>query len=226
MAAGRAAVRGGRNAVVTTLTLVMAGTLMTPGAEEQPAPPAPGAVVRDFTLKDIHRRPRSLTGFKARKAFVLVFIGTECPLANLYVPTLVQLHKEYSDKGVQFLAVNSNLQDSFARVSAHAQERDIPFPVLKDFDHRAADALGAKRTPEAFVLDADRVLRYRGRIDDQYGIGYQRAEPKHRDLKEALDELLAGKPVSTPTTEVSGCIIARPRTPRVEGEVTYARDVS
>ncbi|HZY83521.1 MAG TPA: redoxin domain-containing protein, partial [Gemmataceae bacterium] len=145
--------------------------IAAPPAPEKVAPLRPGAAVADFALPDTHRRPRSLNDFKDKKALVIVFVGTECPLANLYVPTLIELHKEYAGKGVQFLAINANAQDSFIAVSAHAQERDIPFPVLKDFDGRAADALGARRTPEAFLLDAKHVLRYRGRIDDQYGVG-------------------------------------------------------
>ena len=107
-------------------------------------------------LKDIHRRPRSLAGFKDKKAFVVAFIDTECPVANLYVPTLIELDKAYAGKGVQFLAINSSSQDSFASVSAHAQERGVTFPVLKDFDQSVADAFGAKRTPEVFLLDANR----------------------------------------------------------------------
>ena len=86
---------------------------------------------------------------RTRRLIVVVFLDTECPLANLYVPTLIELHKEYSEKGVQFLGINSSNQDSFIRVSAHAQERDMPFPVLKDFDQkrrrrlrREADARG------------------------------------------------------------------------------------
>jgi mono/diheme cytochrome c family protein len=154
-----------------------------------------------------------------------VFADTECPVANLYVPTLVELHKQYSEKDVQFLAINSSGQDSFVVVSAHAQEREIPFPVLKDFDHKAADAFGAKHTPEVFLLDSDRVIRYRGRIDDQYGVGVRREKPTRHDLKEALDELLDGKPVTTAQTKVEGCVIERTE-PRVKGEVTYAKQVS
>jgi peroxiredoxin len=192
----------------------------------QPAStPAPGATVPNLTLPDVHRRPRSLDGFKVKKALVVVFVGTECPVANLYVPTLIDLHKEYAPQGVQFLAINSNSQDSFTLVSAHTQERGVPFPVLKDFGHAAADAFGARRTPEAFVLDAGRVIRYRGRIDDQYGVGVRHEKPTRRDLKEALDELLAGKPVTTPTTEAAGCLIGRAAAARVEG-VTYAKHVA
>ncbi|MCI0379373.1 MAG: redoxin domain-containing protein [Gemmataceae bacterium] len=201
-------------------------TLLALPQTPQGKAPAPGAPVANFALQDIHRRPRSLDTFKDKKAFVVVFIGTECPLANLYVPTLIDLHKEYAAKGVQFLAVNSNLQDSFIQMSAHAQERDIPFPVLKDFDQKAADAFGAKRTPEVFLLDEKRLIRYHGRIDDQYGIGMQSEKPTRRDLKEAIDELLAGKAVSIAKTDVAGCVIGRAQKPRVEGKVTFAKDIS
>src|SRR2546423_1321794 len=94
-----------------------------PAEAKMAVPPCPGAKVADFTLPDIHRRPRSLSGYKDKKAFVIVFVGTECPLANLYIPTLAELHKKYAGKGVQFLAINANAQDSFLMVSAHAQER-------------------------------------------------------------------------------------------------------
>src|SRR5262249_21905671 len=141
------------------------------------------------------------------------------------IPTLIELHKQYAEKGVQFLAINSSNQDSFISVSAHAQERDIPFPVLKDFDQKAADAFGAKRTPEAFLLDAGRVIRYHGRIDDQHGVGVRREKPTRSDLQEAIDELLAGKVVTTPRTEVAGCVIERAK-PRPQAELNYAKHVA
>lgn len=212
--------------MIASVVITVACLSSPSDAAQTIAPPAIGATVPGFVLKDIHRRSVAIDQFKDKRAFVVVFVGTECPLANLYVPTLVEMHKEYAKRGVQFLLINSNEQDKFVEVSAHAQERDVPFPVLKDFEHDAADAFGAKRTPEAFLLDADRVIRYRGRIDDQYGIGYQRAEATTRELKDAIDELLAGKPISKPETEVPGCIIARAKKPRVKGEVTYAKDVS
>src|SRR5262249_12042927 len=189
--------------VLQVLTILTAAAAGLPAPEEaKVSAPAVGAVVPDFSLKDIHRRPRSLAGFKDKKAFVIVFVDTECPLANLYVPTEIALHREHVDKGAQGLAINSSSQDSFISVSAHAQERAIPVPMLKGFDQEVADAFGAQRTPEVFLLDADRVIRYHGRIDDQYGIGFRRDQPTRRDLKEALDELLAGRPITTALTEV------------------------
>jgi peroxiredoxin len=209
-------------------TLMLAGACLVGSSEVPPnsAPPDIGATVPGFALKDIHRRTRSLDQFPDRKAFVVVFVGTECPLANLYMPTLVEMHQEYSERGVQFIAINSNDQDRFVEVSAHAQDRNVPFPVLKDFDQDVASAFGAKRTPEAFLLDASRVIRYHGRIDDQYGIGYHRDAPRVTELKNAIEDLLAGRPVSKPETELTGCIIGRVKQPRVKEEVTYARDVS
>jgi peroxiredoxin len=209
------------------LLLLTAAVLLNPEVDATPPrPPAIGATIADFNLPDIHRRPRSLLGLGPKKAFVVVFTGTECPLANLYIPTLVELHEAYAGKEVQFLAINSNSQDSFNQVSAHAQARGIPFPVLKDFDQRAADAFGAKRTPEVFLLDAQRVIRYHGRIDDQYGIGYQRDNPTRRDLALALEAVLEGKPPEVAQTQIPGCIIGRAANARRAKEVTYARHVA
>jgi peroxiredoxin len=132
---------------LTILTAAAVGFL--PPAEPNGSPPGVGAAVPDFSLKDIHRRARSLAGFPDKKAFVVAFVDTECPLASLFVPSLIALHKEYAAKGVQFLAINSSGQDSFVSVSSDAQERHVPFPVLKDFDQKVADAFGATRTPEA-----------------------------------------------------------------------------
>jgi hypothetical protein len=119
------------------------------------------------------------------------------------------MHQKYSDKGVQFLAVNSNDHDTYDEVVAHAKERKLPFPVLKDEDHSVVDALGARRTPEAFLLDADRVIRYVGRIDDQYGYRYRRASPSQTELRDAIDAVLTGKPVTVTKTKLEGCNIDR-----------------
>ncbi|HEV8067020.1 MAG TPA: thioredoxin family protein [Planctomycetaceae bacterium] len=165
----------------------------------------------DVVMKDVSGRRRALGEFKDKKAIVVIFVGTECPIANLYFPTLAAMQKAYANQGVQFLAINSNDQDSFADVVDHARERKLPFPILKDIEQRAADAFGASRTPEAFLLDANRTIRYRGRIDDQYGYTYRRAAPTRTELKDALTELLAGKPVTTPESNCQGCLIGRVR---------------
>src|SRR5262249_34220440 len=102
----------------------------------------------------------------------------------------------------------------------------IPFPILKDADNVVADRLGATRTPEVIVLDPERRVRYRGRIDDQYAPGVRRPVPTRRDLALALEELLAGQPVSCPVPQASGCLIARAPARESPGAVTYCRHIA
>ncbi len=182
--------------------------------------------VPDFLLKDTADKPRSLSEFKDKKAVAVVFLGTECPISNSYALRLVELNKEFGPKGVQFLAVNSNWQDTPLRVTGHAKEYGIPFPVLKDAANVVADHFGARRTPEAFVLRPDGTILYQGRIDDQFGVGIRRPEPTRRDFAEALEDVLAGKEVRVAKTEVVGCLIARAVKPKAEGTITFTRDVA
>ncbi len=191
---------------------LLAGSACGFFAEGKPAaPPAIGAVVADFTANDVHGRPISLAALRSKRAVVVVFVGTECPLANLYLPTLADMHAAHAGKGVQFLAIYSNHQDSLPEVVAHVREMKVPFPALPDPDQKIADAFGARRTPEAFLLDSGRVIRYHGRIDDQYGYLYRRATPTKTELKDALEEFLAGKPIRVPEAELRGCVIGRTR---------------
>ena len=99
-------------------------------------------------------------GVKDAKAVVVVFLGTECPINNAFMPRLAELHKEYADKGVRSSPSTPTARTRLTRVAAHAKKHDMPFPVLKDAGNVVADQFGAKRTPEAFVLDAERKIRY------------------------------------------------------------------
>ena len=174
-----------------------------------------GRKIADFSLHDVHGTIRSLKDYSDANMVVVAFLGTECPLANAYLPRLAELSAEWKSQGVTFLAINSNQQDSITEVASHAQRMGIPFPVLKDPANEIADLFGAVRTPEVFVLDADRIVRYWGRIDDQYGVGYQRKKVGRPDLSTAIEELLAGKPVTEPTTDATGCLIGRREAARI-----------
>src|SRR2546425_4485850 len=185
-----------------------------------------GRLVKGFDLKDTSGQSISLDKFQDKKAVVLVFVGTQCPLNNAYLPCLAELSKEHAPKGVQFLAINSNYQDSPAKVAEHAKKYEVPFPVLRDENNKLADLLEARRTPEAFILDDKHVIRYRGRIDDQYGINIQRPAPTRRDLAEALNEILAGKNVTVAITPVAGCIIGRAPKANNDGAITFSKHVA
>ncbi len=192
-----------------------------------PAPQAPSAIAA-FSLKDPRdQRLIQLADLKAKKAIVVIFLGTECPLSNQFLPELAQLHQEYSDHGVQFLGINSNRQDTPDRVAGHARKHKVPFPVLKDPNNQVADQFGAQRTPEAFVITPAGKILYQGRIDDKFGIGYQRpGKEVRRDLACALDEVLADKPVSVARTPAAGCLIGRVTTGKGDSSVTFTRQVS
>lgn len=185
-----------------------------------------GRVVSDAVLTDYRGASVSLTDVKDKPIVVLAFLGTECPLAKLAVSKLNTLTKEFEPRGVVIWGVNSNRQDSLADLAAQAKEQDVAFRLLKDAGNKLSDAVGAIRTPEVVVLDQKRAIRYVGRIDDQDGIGYRRETPKRHDLKIAIEELLAGKPVSVATTEIEGCFIGKVREPKRGAEVTYSKHVA
>jgi peroxiredoxin len=189
--------------------------------------PSPlGKKVDNFQLRDYRGADKSLSDFADRKLVVLAFFGTECPIAKLYGPRLAQLAREFEPRGVAFLGINSNQQDSFSAISQYARQHGLTFPILKDVGNVLADRLGAVRIPEVFVLDGQRVVRYWGRIDDQYGIGFTRPKIGRRDLAVALDELLAGKPISIPLTEAPGCFIGRVQKETSAGPLTYCKDIA
>jgi peroxiredoxin len=188
--------------------------------------PRTGSVVADFLLKDFRGADRSLSDYRDSKVVVLAFLGTECPLAKLYGTRLGELDRRYRDRGVTILGINANRQDSITEIAAHARIHNVEFPVLKDLGNRVADQIGAQRTPEVFVLDQSRTVRYHGRIDDQYGVGYIREGVEKNYLQDAIDDLLAGREVRTSSTKVVGCFIGRVKEPQLDSPVTYANQVA
>lgn len=156
---------------------------------------------------------------------VIVFLGTECPLAKLYGPRLQKLADELVDDSVRLIGVVSNQQDSVDDILAYASEHGIRFPLIKDHGNLIADQYQAVRTPEVFVIDRGLNVRYQGRIDDQYLPGVARTSPQREDLRIALRELLANRPVGVPKTESQGCVIGRVMTPSTDAPVTYCNQI-
>jgi mono/diheme cytochrome c family protein len=194
---------------------------------DRPAAVALGAKAPNSnSLRDVRGNRRALHGFTGHKALVLAFLGSDCPVSNVYLPGLLALEKQYRPKQVQFLAVYPNEHEDLDQVAMHAYDRDIPFPVLKDFGQRLADSLGVTRVPTVVVLDGEFVLRYRGRVDDQYGVAARRPQATRADLAQALDEVLAGKPASVPETEADGCLLNRGGQAAARSDVTYSKQVA
>jgi peroxiredoxin len=189
-----------------------------------------GIQIRSFTLKDHRGRPVSLAKHAEGKLAVVAFLGTECPLAQLYGPRLAELAKKFEPRGVAFLAIDSNHQDTRNDIQHYVQVCQLGFPMLLDVNNLVANHFGATRTPEVYLLDRERVVRYRGRIDDQFGIkngiSYKRPAPNRNDLALAIEALLAGKAISEPVTEAPGCLIGRAPRPQQDARVTYASHVA
>jgi len=138
---------------------------------------------------------------------VVIFIATRCPYSNAYNARMEAIANDYAPRGVGVLGVNSNVTESPAEVVAHAKTHGLTFPILKDENSAVANLYGAAKTPEAYVIDASGALRYHGRIDENFEDASAVASP---DLKNALDALLAGKPVARAETKAFGCTIKRP----------------
>ncbi|MFO0876564.1 MAG: redoxin domain-containing protein [Gemmataceae bacterium] len=182
--------------------------------------------IESFTLDDAAGKPWTLASLKGKKAVVVAFLSFECPVSNSYCTTLAELARSYSAKDVAFVAINSSEDLTPAELARQAQDYRLPFPILKDDRFRVADLFKAKIVPEVFVLDAGHVLRYRGRIDNAYSARLK-LNPRitEHNLKQAIEDVLAGKDVRNPATVAIGCHIVREREIKATGKVTYHRDV-
>src|SRR5437016_1175055 len=174
-------------------------------APARPEAASLGSPIADFVSRDYRGTGHKLSDWQRSKLVTVVFLGVDCPLAKLYATRLADLAQEFEPRGVTFIGINSNQHDGPDEMARYALLHHLRFPLLKDAGNTIADRFGALRTPEVFILDEQRLIRYHGRIDDQYAPGAQRSKPTRRDLAVALEELLAGKPVSQPLTEVAGC---------------------
>ena len=189
-----------RTALCFAASLSLAGAALADG-------PAIGAAAPKFELKTVDGKSFSLADAeKANKAVVLMFIATKCPYSNAYNDRMRQMAEDYSRKGVLFVGINSNKTEPQDEVVSHAKQNKWAFTLVKDPGNKVADLYDAKRTPEVYVVGADGKLLYHGRIDENYEEPTKVTSP---DLKNALDQILAGQPVSKAETKAFGCTIKR-----------------
>ncbi|MFL6446302.1 MAG: redoxin domain-containing protein [Bryobacteraceae bacterium] len=167
-------------------------------------PPPP---VQSFS---VHGMDGHLKTYKTQgeKVTVVVFVSTRCPISNAFNFRLNTLYTQFSDR-VQFAIVDSNVNESNEEISAHAKEMEYDFPVLQDVDNSLADLLGAKSTPDSFVIDRHGVVVYHGYIED--GLNPQRS--KDPALRIAIQATLDGLSVAVPETHARGCAIRRTHAP-------------
>lgn len=178
-----------------------------------------GSKAIDFKLPNYDGKFYSLKDFASAKALVIIFTCTHCPTAQAYEDRIIEIVDDYKSKGVAVVAISPNspngllleelgysdLNDDFDNMKVRAKEKQFNFPYLYDGDTEATSIkYGPVATPHAFVFDNQRILRYNGRLD---AVEKPSKGANAEDLRKALDEVLAGKEVTTPTTKTFGCSV-------------------
>jgi peroxiredoxin len=185
-------------------------------AQEPHTTLAIGSRAPEFDLPGVDGKMHKLADYSSANILVIVFTCNHCPTAQLYEDRIKQLTSDYADKGVAVVAIQPNdpkairideldsadMSDSLEEMKIRAAYRHFNFPYLYDgATQSVANAYGPKATPHLFIFDAQRILRYEGRVDNSY----RKELVKSRDARNAIEALLAGKPVLLAHTGVFGC---------------------
>lgn len=198
------------------LAMALCSANVARGQTKNPTKPlAIGSAAPDFTLPGVDGKDYSLASFKDAKLLLVIFTCNHCPTAQAYEQRIIDLHRDYAPKGVALVAISPNddaavrldelgytdVGDSFADMKLRAEERKFAFPYLYDgATQETSRAFGVLATPQVFLFDAARKLRYVGRIDDS-----DVKQITSHDTRNALDALLTGKPVPIEQTRTFGC---------------------
>lgn len=166
--------------------------------------------VPEFSFVDTAGQTHTRAEWSGKHAIVLLFLTTDCPLSNNYVPELNRLNSAYASRGIAFYGIQGDATVSIEDVRKHVQDFAYTFPYLLDPNETLDAFTGAATTPEAAVLSPTGQLLYLGRIDNRLeDFGKQRVQITEFDLRDALDAILAGKPVPRARTRALGCAITR-----------------
>ena len=172
----------------------------------KPAECGVGRIVPDVAFHSIDGVTHRLADYKSHRVVVIVATSTSCPLSKRYLPTLARLERTYN-KDVQFIFVNSTPTDSIESVREVIAANALEGSYVIDPEAKLLTAVGARSTTDCFVLDSALTLRYRGAVDDQYGLGYALPQPKQTLLIDAIDAILAGRTPPLEATDAPGCLL-------------------
>jgi peroxiredoxin len=170
----------------------------------------PGGHIADFTLTDQSGATHELYALSGKKAIVIMTVSNGCPIVRLAIPVMREIRNRYQSQDVEFLLLNPTLQDTRDAVIKEAAEFRFGMSILMDGKQTVAESWGVNRTAEVFVIDPKRwTLVYHGPIDDR--LNYETQRPvRHAYLTEALDAVLANKPVAVSSVVSPGCLINFP----------------
>ncbi len=163
----------------------------------------------DFGLPGTDDHTYSLGSFATRKILAIIFTCNHCPYAQAYQERIITIQRDYEKKGVQIVAINPNdeegyPEDSFEEMKKRAKQHELNFPYLRDETQLTAKAYGARVTPDVFLFDQKRTLKYRGRIDDNWR---DASKVRSQDLRNAIEALLTGKEPPMKEANAIGCSV-------------------
>ena len=162
------------------------------------------------TLEDIDGNQHALPPLSGAKATVVFFVTHDCPISNRYAPEIARICNEYSSRGVGCLMAYVDPTLTAHEIREHRQAFGGSQPAVHDKGRELVELAGATITPESAVFDGGGRLVYRGRVNNFYAaLGTPRRQATEHDLRNALDQLLAGEPVSKPRTQAVGCFIPK-----------------
>jgi peroxiredoxin len=199
------------------LLLATFSLIFATASADEPVPLAIGDPMPSFDLPAVDGKNHTDAEYRDAKALLILFTCNHCPTAQAYEDRIEKLEAEYRQRGVRLVAISPNddqavrldelgysdLGDSLEDMKLRAEDANFEFPYLYDGETQSVSrAFGAKATPHAFLFDADRKLRYAGRIDDG-----EVGKVTKRDLRDAMEAVLSGREVSVPTTRVFGCSV-------------------
>jgi peroxiredoxin len=179
------------------------------------APAVRAATLEDFALTDAKGKKHTAAEWKGKKAVVLIFLGTDCPVSNFYAPEYGRLATRFADKGVMVYGIHPDPDVTPADAARHAKEYRLTFPVLLDPTHAVTRPAGVEVVPSAVLLLPNGAMVYRGRIDDRYTEkGVRREVATKHDLEEAVKAVLDGKPPPAAERKAYGCPLPEPAKPK------------
>lgn len=172
-----------------------------------PAEAGIGQRIADISVHDINGGVVNLSERVGERGVVVVVRDPDCPVSRQYGPRIVELASRYAQQGFDFVMIYPNVSIEPVLRAEDQATLNIPGLYVGKGSFALADVLGVSSTGDTFVLDADLRLRYRGAIDDQFGIGFTRPLPTRNYLRNALDDLVANRPIGSPATTAPGCHI-------------------
>lgn len=197
-----------------------APTLLTPGEH------GIGRYLSNFEVRDVRGTTSELHRNAKSGLTVIAMTSTTCPISKKYLPTLVELHHEFTSKDVRFILVNCIASDKIDEMVEITKKFDTDVEYVFDKDAHIATQLEATSTTDVFLLDASNTVLYHGAIDDQYGFGYSLDSPRSNYLRDAINTALDGHSIMIPATAAPGCALDLQSVAVKNTDVTYHQHIA